>query len=209
MTARTCPPRDLLVALSAGTAPIAVSVLMRAHAELCPRCGPAATQLDQLGMALARELPPSGLSDHFVEGLLDRAAATPQSPEASPLPQLPRSVLPYLARPFAFRRVIPGLEVADLPVRLGQEPVRLVRMRPGFVVPPHQHRGVELQLVLSGGLIESDTDYRRGDVQVGRDGAQHGFATAADEPCLTLLVKEAPLVQTTWTAALFTWWTGI
>jgi putative transcriptional regulator len=209
-----CVPAELLLAYSAGTAPEPVALLVATHLALCPECRGTVQGLDEVGGAMMGELEPAPVDGAVLDGLLSRLdePERPAAPKRAPPPEvafLPEPLRSYVGDAIPWQRVVPGIWKHDLPLRLGAEPVRLTRLRPGLSVPTHSHRGVEMQLVLQGGYTDGDQDFRRGDVQVGDDDLTHGLTIDAGEDCITLLVKEHPLVQKTWRGRFFAFLTGV
>ena len=67
--------------------------------------------------------------------------------------------------------------------------VGLVRLDPGFCLPPHRHRSLETAMILEGGYRE-DTGrvYLPGDVHRMTAGTVHSYRVFDDRPCLLALV---------------------
>ena len=67
--------------------------------------------------------------------------------------------------------------------------VGLVRLAPGFSLPPHRHRSRETAMILQGGYRE-DTGrvYLPGDVHEMTQGTVHSYRVLDDRPCLLALV---------------------
>jgi putative transcriptional regulator len=67
--------------------------------------------------------------------------------------------------------------------------VGLVRLDPGFCLPPHRHRSLETAMILEGGYRE-DTGraYLPGDVHRMTAGTVHSYQVFDDRPCLLALV---------------------
>ncbi|MFN7147471.1 MAG: cupin domain-containing protein, partial [Myxococcota bacterium] len=123
-------------------------------------------------------------------------------------PVFPRPLARYLGPRPAWRRVVPGLDVVEPPVRLGDEPVAVTRLAAGTRVPSHTHAGWELQLVLAGGYTADDGRFARGDAHCADASVTHGFRVDADGPCVSLLVREARIVSRTLHGRFFAWLTG-
>jgi putative transcriptional regulator len=67
--------------------------------------------------------------------------------------------------------------------------VGLVRLDPGFCLPPHRHRSLETAMIIEGGYRE-DTGrvYLPGDVHRMTAGTVHSYRVFDDRPCLLALV---------------------
>jgi uncharacterized cupin superfamily protein len=67
----------------------------------------------------------------------------------------------------------------------------IYKMDPGYTTIPHQHRGNEEFLILSGDLTDNDgTVYREGDLVLMKDGTQHSSYT--ENGCVIAVYIEAP-----------------
>lgn len=204
-------PGDQLVAYAAGTVPEGLGLLIATHLALCPGC----RSVDDLLNAVGGALLPHGIEpvapDLLARTLarLDEPApvaptATPQRADLPPLPEPLRSVVGD--RPWRF--IAPGIRAIELPVRLGDQPVVLTRLTGPLRVPNHGHRGVEAQLVLAGGYSDGKDHFERGDVHWVDASVDHFIDIDPVTPCITLLAKDARLVQHTFGGKLFGWITG-
>ena len=67
----------------------------------------------------------------------------------------------------------------------------IYKMEPGYTTIPHQHRGNEEFLILSGEVTDNDgTVYREGDLVLMKDGTQHCSYT--EKGCVIVVYLEAP-----------------
>ena len=86
---------------------------------------------------------------------------------------------------------MPGLMLMhfDGGPRCAAADVGLVRLDPGFVLPPHRHRALETAMILEGGYRE-DTGraYLPGDVHRMAAGTVHSYRAFDDRPCLLALL---------------------
>lgn len=202
-------PDELLLAYATGTASAPIALLVASHLTLCPACREKAATYEAVGGALLAEaaIDTRGavdggeptLDDGALDALLARLDA-PREPEPEPVYD-PDGVLPapLVRRVGAFRDLrwrwlapdTHGVKVMDRP---GHLPVRLVRIRPGAVLPPHDHTGVERALILGGGWSDEVGHFERGDVAyVEADRTDHRQVILDAVPCVALVVNDAPL----------------
>jgi len=67
----------------------------------------------------------------------------------------------------------------------------IYKMEPGYTTIPHQHRGNEEFLILSGEVTDNDgTVYREGDLVLMKDGTQHCSYT--ENGCVIVVYLESP-----------------
>ena len=209
MTPRHHLPDDLLMAHASGVASRGVDVLVTAHLVLCPGCRGRVAELEALGGAVLDDAPPAALDSGLLDGIMGRLnegepplthpPATDDGRADAVLPSglvLPRPIRELvLETDAAWKTVVPGLlHQLPLPVKVGEMPLRLIRLRSGFVVPNHTHRGIEINLVLSGGYHDEDQEFERGDVQVSDEEVTHSLQIDPGEDCVLLAVNDSPLV---------------
>ena len=211
MTPSHLIPDDLLMAYAAGTAGEALSLLAACHLTLSPESRDQLATLEAVGGELLSELPPAELAPGSLEAVL----ALLDSPASSvaPLPVGDRIFPAPLRRLIGptpqWRKVWPGVQVLDLPLQFGTQPVRLTKLAPGLQVPQHTHGGQEYNLVLQGGFTDRGDDYVRGDIAVADDTVEHHLEVHDDGECITLICLDHPLVPRGLKGTLAQWLTGI
>lgn len=70
---------------------------------------------------------------------------------------------------------------------------RLIRLAPGTRVPDHNHRGIEITLVLEGRFHDETGAYNKGDIMVADDSIHHSPVADKECGCVCLAVTDAPL----------------
>lgn len=217
----THPDDALLAAYSAGTLAHAQDFLVACHLSRCPQCRDQVALLDEIGgllLDLGDTTPSAEDALLSILGRLDdEPTAEPAPREAAPLPpellalDLPEPLRSTLARSGVtqWATVVPGfVHQITLPIPWEGEPVRLTRVRGGFRVPRHTHRGRELNLVLAGGFRDPSGGYGPGDVAENDDSVTHELAIDPGEDCIILAVNESPLVPVGLTARVASWLVG-
>jgi putative transcriptional regulator len=204
-------PEDLLEYASGGS-PEWHALLIACHLTHCARCRDEVALLDEVGAAVLRAAAPAQLgaaeldasAARAFELLGDQPAPTPAPAPRALTPELervlPRPLHPYLVDPGrGFRFMAPG--IAQLPLTLPKQPadVRVVRLKPGFVIPRHGHSGLEWMVVLDGEIGDSHDGerYRSGDVCRSEPGKVHFQDVSATEPCIAVVANLGPLVPKT------------
>jgi len=71
----------------------------------------------------------------------------------------------------------------------------ILRYLPGAFVPPHEHIGHEMVLVLQGEYVENDVLYRPGSLIVRAPGTTHEMRS--DTGCTILAMRDSPVKQLT------------
>lgn len=213
------PDIHWLVDYSSGTLPLANTLCVSAHLEYCPRCRQRVAELNALGGALlkADSSPPSQQEQTEVSGsLLDAVfdkidaldsdgddaqpvTATPKRPPtltdsgAAQLPRCLHSLLPGGVDKLDWRKLGASLNVARLGAGDPQREVSLHRMKAGGGVANHDHRGLEVTVVLQGSFSDQRGLYLPGDFLVMDSGDRHRPQASEDMDCLCLSAVEAPI----------------
>lgn len=214
------PEDSLLLEYSAGVLSEAEELLIAAHLSLCADCRARVVALDAVGGALL-EASPSTSHDRDAASL---AAVLFRLSEPAPVQQPVPAIAPALADlplPAPLRDVVARAGIRSwstvvplmvqqitLPIVWAGAPVRLTRVRGGFRVPNHTHRGRELNLVLAGGFHDHRGGYGPGDVTDSDERVTHALSIDRGEDCIILAVNEAPLVPVGLGAQLASWLTG-
>jgi putative transcriptional regulator len=202
-------PDELLMAHASGAAAPGLGVLVASHMVLCPDCRGRVAELEALGGAVLEQSPAAPLDPGLLDDIMDRLdqGPPPLQHTAPPSPGvgdhllegdlvLPGPIRALVAETAAkWSTIVPGvIHSLDLPLHIGQMPLRLIRMRGGFEVPKHTHQGTEINMVLAGGYSDDGADFERGDVQVSDADVTHSLRMHKDAPCVLLAVNEAPLI---------------
>jgi putative transcriptional regulator len=213
---QTHPDPEELLAHAAGSAPDWVSLVVACHLTLCERCRNELVLLDDLGAALLESVEPQrGNGD-----LLGQILATPREPASAPRavppplpdPSLPRVLLPYFAEATPrWRFLAPGVRHIPLKLNVNGTPVRLIRFRPGYVIPEHSHTGRETLLVFNGTIGDSRTgvEYARGDLCRSDTDTMHEQPIGDGAPCISLVVAEGKVRPTSWVGRALARLTGV
>ena len=122
--------------------------------------------------------------------------ARPASAEALP-PPLARYVAGSLGHPptidtLPWRPVLPGLR-QWVGARDEGWTLRLLRGRAGVGIPHHGHRGAEITLVVTGGLIDGDAHFQAGDLSVSGEDDDHRPRVDDSGECICAVVTAAPI----------------
>jgi putative transcriptional regulator len=202
-------PDELLMAYASGAAAPGLGVLVASHMVLCPDCRGRVAELEALGGAVLEQSPAAPLDPGLLDDIMARLdqGPPPLQHTAPPSPGvgdhllegdlvLPGPIRALVAETAAkWSAIVPGvIHSLDLPLHIGEMPLRLIRMRGGFKVPEHTHQGTEINMVLAGGYSDDGADFERGDVQVSNADVTHSLRMHKDAPCVLLAVNEAPLI---------------
>lgn len=195
------PSDALLLEYAAGTLVEAVSVVVAAHAELCPQCAAAIAEAEAIGGELLDAVEPVDLQPGSLEAVMARIAIedgeSRDHAHHAPLPDLgfplPRVLRACVAASGGWRWVAPG--VRQMPLLRDDDGgwLRLLRVRPGAWLPRHGHGNLEATLVLQGGFTDQAGSYRPGDMAEVDADVSHRPVVDPGEDCVCLVGFDQPL----------------
>lgn len=202
----------MLLEYAAGAASPADALLVATHLTLCPECRSTVAAAEAAGGAMLE--PAEADLEHLLDATLARLDEP--APPVLPAPSAdPSGVLPLplasVAGPFAelpWERQFPGIEVVTLDVPHSGMPPRLFRIPAGGFIPRHAHRGEEHSLVLTGGFTDHTGHFERGDVRHCVSGEVHRLDMDPGEPCVVLVVADAPFAPRSFLAGVASLWRG-
>ncbi len=116
------------------------------------------------------------------------------------IPPIVKKLLPE--QEIKWTRISKALKMARL--KAGQEKYEMAfhRISSGGQVAEHNHRGLEITMVLHGSFSDSGGIYTPGDFIVKKPGEVHKPRATEDRECLCLSVVEAPVAVTGWVGKL-------
>jgi putative transcriptional regulator len=190
----------LVLEHTVGAASRGAALAVACHLALCPSCRELAKDLERIGDALVDTSPPTAdLLARIIAGTDSRSqlpAPVRELPAAlqATLPSVPLplvSALATLSRP-RWRWLAPGLRGITLHEGEDGAVARLLQLRPGVVIPGHDHGGDEHTVIFAGGLDDERLRLDRGDALTMTPGEQHRQLAAPGAACIALIVNEAP-----------------
>jgi putative transcriptional regulator len=179
------------------------AVLIASHLTLCPTCRSTVADFEALGGVAVEAAAPVELAAGSLEAMLARLdepakleIEAPVPPPAGELARLPAPLRAFLGGAPAWKKVMRGLDEAEIGRRQGDIRARLMRIAPGGAMPRHTHGGREMLIVLDGGYSDEVGTYDIGDVAVADADLVHRPVADAVEGCLCFAVTDAPLKLT-------------
>jgi putative transcriptional regulator len=205
-------PEQGLVEYATGIGSHAAGLAVDCHLVFCARCrGELAASREGLAL-MVDGLPGASIDPAARQRLLaGLELLRPPAPPVVPadLSWLPDPLHPYLARSSRWRMLVPGARAIDLSVGGDEATARVIRFRPGFVIPLHDHAGPEYTVIFSGRLQDTGEIAGRGDVVYRDAGLEHIQTITDDAECIALVVNERPLVPLTIKGRLLRFIAGI
>lgn len=196
------PSEALLLEYAAGTLVEAVSLVVAAHAELCPDCAAAIADAEAIGGELLDAVEPVDMEPGSLDAVmarivledrtaaLHRAAAPPEPDLGFPLP---RALRACVAASGGWRWVAPGVRQMSLMRDEAGGWLRLLRVSPGAWLPRHGHGNLEATLVLQGGFADEGGRYAPGDMAEVDADVSHKPVVDPGEDCVCLVGFDRPL----------------
>jgi putative transcriptional regulator len=207
-----------LVAFSAGTLSPGLSLLARAHLELCPACCEAALAADEIGgsfMCSQEDVHVSAASraavmERIQTATLHRLPVT-RSTGKSEVPRVLREVIGTDdLDSLKWKKAGPGVSMHKLPQQNGETGfLGLLRIAPGRKMPDHGHGGSELTLILRGAYRDEIGQFSRGDIADLDESIAHTPMVSSEEDCICLTANVAPTRFRSWSARIAQRFIGI
>jgi putative transcriptional regulator len=196
------PDNNLLAEYAAGTLDTAQAVVISAHLHFCTKCQHEVQRLEQIGGAMIEDLIPQPLPEKSFDELMKaieqrECISSEQGQETVRAP----SPLPHVVNKLMGQNNLKWHKTGPLktaPLTLGQEKheISFQQIKAGAKVPEHDHRGIEMTVVLKGSFSDKNGIYQAGDFVTKQPGEIHQPVSARNEDCLCLTVQQAPVKLT-------------
>lgn len=197
------PDDELLVSYASGDLVEAWSLLVATHSALCTDCRDKVHAAEAVGGALVADSEPVEMEAGALEATMERVAVQVDEPAVVPVTAVgsAKPVFPQPLRDYAggdldglkWRRLGHGAFHVPLVTGRGAPTARLIRIPAGRPVPEHGHNGLELTMVLQGGLVDGGTRFGAGDVETADSDLEHQPMAEPGQDCICLAVTDAPL----------------
>lgn len=194
------PENEMLLDYASGSLAEEPALLVAAHLAFCDLCRSEVRSIEDLGGSLMNEAGNEVMSSDALDQAMARLDACPDAIEdARPMaadPVLPGPVARYVGAgldEIKWRRVGLRVKEAVIPTTNSEFRTSLLRIQPGTAIPTHTHGGHEYTLVLKGGILDDDRQYRRGDLMFEDEHDEHRPRAAEDDECICLVVLDAPV----------------
>jgi putative transcriptional regulator len=193
---------EILADYAAGNLPEAFSLVVAAHASLCPEARARLGELEAVGGAVLERQEPAAMAHGALEATLARIAAEDPAPEPEPssVDKVGCDVLPAPIRAYVgggidavqWRPLGMGAKQAILKTSR-EATARLLYIPAGSQLPDHGHAGLEMTLVLQGAFLDGDARFARGDVETVDEDIEHTPVADLGEDCICIAATDAPL----------------
>lgn len=201
------PDDNMLTEFASGSLAWALGISLSAHLQLCPRCRERVSGLNKLGGTILSQSVAEPVAENSFTDLMARIRRQPAAPEPGLQPlhpvyqrhpllkSLPKVIARLLPKDgsLKWQRASISLKIARLLTGQQQYEVLFQHMRSGGTVFEHDHKGVEVTLVLQGSFSDEDGIYHEGDFLVRQPGDIHKPTATLNQDCLCLSVAEAPV----------------
>ncbi len=198
------PTDEMLLNYASGALTPAMCLSVSAHLHFCEKCRDRNTELTAVGGELLASTSRAELSPDALESVLSRLddeSVVATAPIEKNLPEdeakLPEFITNLLPETGAkWKMLSPALRVSRIAVGEERYELALHKIKAGGKVPVHDHKGLEVTVVLQGSFSDGDGVYREGDFLVREPGQQHRPTASQDDSCICLSVLEAPIKLT-------------
>lgn len=209
------PDDNVLTEYASGSLAMALGLIVCAHLQACPHCRKRVEHLNKLGATILTQSVAEAVQPETFEQLMTRIRTQHTDVAASDktikpqelhsaymndplLKRVPKIIAKLLPRDgkLKWERVSKGLKSARLVTGQKQYEVAFQRITSGNKVVEHDHRGLEVTLVLCGSFSDEDGVYSEGDFLVRTPGEVHRPTATQNQDCLCISVVEAPVKVT-------------
>lgn len=207
------PDDNLLTEYASGSLATAVGLIVCAHLQACPHCRQRVEHLNKLGAAiLTQSIAEPVQVDTFaqlMERIRNQKVLEPKPEKKAPelhstyandplLKHVPKVIAKLLPRDgkLKWQRASGSLKTARVITGQQEYEVAFQRISSGGKVVEHDHRGLEVTLVLHGSFSDEDGVYSAGDFLVRTPGEIHRPTATQNQDCLCISVVEAPVKVT-------------
>ncbi len=198
-----------MIAYAAGTATEAEALVVSTHLTFCPECRADLRTAEAIGGALLDQIDAVPMHADALQSVIARLdepapVAMIRARHAEAPEGLPVALAQYAAEALeqtGWRMVSPGIKQLQLTTSGGGK-ARLLKLKPGTMLPKHGHRGTELTILLAGSYTDELGQFVRGDMEEVDESVIHRPVVDDGPECLALIVTDARLKFHTWMARL-------
>ena len=218
------PPTEELLSYAVGASELWLDVLVACHLTYCPTCRNVVAVQDAIGGALLElyrnELEASVSKPTRRKDPTHRLGPSTPAYQRKPTRRVPDDIARNVPRPLhpfmrdpmpRFRKHLLGIEDIPLNLAAGGRPVRLLRLKPGFVIDSHGHAGLEWMLILTSKIRDerSGDTFARGDVSRRDESDVHRQIVDPNAHCIAVIAHLGPSLPKTLTGRLLARVTGL
>lgn len=184
----------VMMMYAAGTLDTAHRVAVEAHIALHPDATNTLSFYEVFGGEMLASIEGAPLmgqdSLNAVLARLDDPVETPSRPILHPCPIYPDNLVEYCgwtAASTPWKAILPGVSIAT---PQGQK-LQLLKVSPGTAMPEHDHKDLEVTLMLDGSYHDEAGSYHRGDLVIMDSHMEHKPVADADTGCICLIINDA------------------
>ena len=194
-------PEEWVVSYAAGSLSEAHALVVASHIDYHPEIQKKLADAEAIGGLFLENNEITTVSDDMFDDILGRLdeeiTTIPQKNDAKSESDLPKSLMDYIdgdLYDLKWKAMGPGLSQVRLWTGPNDERLWLLRAKAGTTIPMHDHRSLELTLVLQGSYQANGERFKPGMIEVA-DEHTHSHQPIIDEgeECICLVVTEAPI----------------
>jgi putative transcriptional regulator len=194
-------PEEWVVSYAAGSLSEAHALVVASHIDYHPEIQKKLADAEAIGGLFLENNEITTVSDDMFDDILGRLdeeiTSIPQKTDAKSESDLPKSLMDYIdgdLYDLKWKAMGPGLSQVRLWTGPNDERLWILRAKAGTKVPMHDHRSLELTLVLQGSYQAGGERFKPGMIEVA-DEHTHNHQPIIDEgeECICLVVTEAPI----------------
>lgn len=195
-------PSELLLDYASGALAEGPALMVASHLAYSEQARADVAALEAAAGEMLASIPAEALPDDALARTLARIdaepAPTPTVPPKDDAVRVVGTAIPaplrrYLPEDAHWRTALGGIEEIELPLDDKSYRATLIRIAAGRGLPGHRHAGSEYTLVLAGAFSDGRGRFDRGDICIADPSVEHRPVADPDQPCVCLVIAEAPV----------------
>lgn len=195
-------PSELLLDYASGALAEGPALMVASHLAYSEQARADVAALEAAAGEMLASIPAEALPDDALARTLARIdaepAPTPTVPPKDDAVRVVGTAIPaplrrYLPEDAHWRPALGGIEEIELPLDDKSYRATLIRIAAGRGLPGHRHAGSEYTLVLAGAFSDGRGRFDRGDICIADPSVEHRPVADPDQPCVCLVIAEAPV----------------
>lgn len=182
----------LLADYAAGTLDEPRTLLVDVWASLSKDASKMVCTMEAIGGVLLNDCEPAPMNNTSLETVLCQLSnVIPDRPIKQSYQNgynFPAPLHCYIKEDMVWKSEAKGVDVCTLDITHGNAQTRIMKMTPNASIPSHVHEGIEMNIILEGGLGESGNYYDIGDLIIFNAKYQHAPIADKQKGCTCLSI---------------------
>lgn len=191
----------MLLEYASGSCTEAREILVSSYMSFCRKTTRKVHHFESVGGILMDNMcNPVAMKTNSLDNVLDiidggKHKAQSQTAEkcANNIPEIIIQKLNRKGRDLRWRRIYRGIRYCSIPMDCKKEIALLLKIAPGAKTPHHEHKGLEITLILDGAFHDDNRKYTAGEIVVSDANTHHEPIADEELGCVCLMVTTEPV----------------